>query len=187
MADDEVDDLALVSRAAAGDEDAFRVLVVRHERAIARIVTAMLGPGDDADDVGQETFVRFFRALPRFRGDAEVRTYLTRIAVNLACDGLERRRRRTGWIRLGAGGADTDPPTDAPDQQEMLEADERKELVNRAVQSLDAKHRAVVVLRVLEERSTAEAAEILGVPEGTVMSRLKRALAKLERTLAREL
>src|ERR1043165_1196525 len=95
-----MDDLTLVARAAGGDEQAFRELVARHESAVARTVTAMLGPGDDADDVGQETFVRFFKALPRFRGDAEVRTYLTRIAMNLACDALTRRKRRAGWVRL---------------------------------------------------------------------------------------
>jgi len=181
----DVDDLALVARAAGGDELAFRALVTRHESAVARTVTAMLGPGDDADDVGQETFVRFFGALPRFRGDAEVRTYLTRIAVNLACDALERRRKRQGWIRLG--GTDSDPPIEAPDQTDALERDERKQLVVRAVESLDAKHKAVVVLRLLEERSTREVADALGVPEGTVVSRLKRALQKLEQTLGAEL
>lgn len=180
-----MDDLTLVARAVAGEEAAFRELVVRHESAVARTVTAMLGAGDDADDVGQETFVRFFRALPRFRGDSEVRTYLLRIAMNLSCDALARRRRRSGWVRLDT--SDDDPPVDAPDQQTLMEQDERKEIVTRAVQSLDPKHRAVVVLRLLDERSTAEAAQILGVPEGTIMSRLKRALAKLEQMLSPEL
>src|SRR5215208_2860325 len=104
------------------DDAVFRALVERHESAIARTVTAMLGPGDDADDVGQETFVRFFHALPRFRGDADVRTYLTRIAVNLSCDALERRKRRIGWIRLGTAH-DDEPPHDAPDQQAVMESD----------------------------------------------------------------
>src|SRR6266700_3273801 len=113
---DELDDLALVARAADGDEGAFHVLVTRHESAVARTVTAMLGPGDDADDVGQETFVRFFGTLRRFRGDAEVRTYLTRIAVNLSCDALERRRKRAGWIRLR--GAEDDPPIATPDRSD---------------------------------------------------------------------
>ena len=178
----EAEDRELVARAAAGDEEAFRRLVRRHERAIASVVTAMLGPGDDADDVGQETFIRFFRALPRFRGDAAVRTYLTRIAMNLCVDVLSRRRRRRGWLRLGAGASDESLPA-APDEGGALEERERRALVRAAVDDLPPKHRAVVVLRLLEERSTREAAEALGVPEGTVMSRLKRALEKLEGAL----
>ena len=171
------DDRELVTRAAGGDESAFRAIVERHEQALARTITAMLGPGDDADDVGQETFVRFFGALPRFRGDAQLGTYLTRIAVNLCCDTLERRRRRARWLTMG--GSDDEPAIAAPDETEALELAERKEAVRRAVASLDAKHQAIVVLRILEERSTREVAEILGIPEGTVMSRLKRALEKL--------
>jgi RNA polymerase sigma-70 factor, ECF subfamily len=185
MAFDADDDRALVARAAAGDESAFRVIVERHESAVARTVTAMLGPGDEADDVGQETFIRLFRALPNFRGDAQLRTYLTRIAVNLSCDALERRKRRSRWVRL-VGGA-SDPPLAATDDAaRAVEQDERNAVVRRAVQSLDAKYQAVVVLRLLEERSTNEAAELLGVPPGTVMSRLKRALEKLAATLGPE-
>jgi RNA polymerase sigma-70 factor (ECF subfamily) len=186
MAIDADDDRALVARAAAGDERAFRVIVERHEWAVARTVTAMLGAGDEADDVGQETFVRLFRALPTFRGDAQLRTYLTRIAVNLSCDAIERRKRRSHWIRLFGG--DSDPPLAAPDASaaQTVEHDERNAAVRRAVQSLDAKYQAVVVLRMLEERSTNEVAELLGVPPGTVMSRLKRALEKLSAALGPE-
>jgi RNA polymerase sigma-70 factor, ECF subfamily len=176
-------DHELVARAAAGDEEAFRAIVRRHERAVARTVTAMLGAGDDADDVGQETFVRLVGALPRFRGDAELRTYLTRIAINLCYDALARRRRRIGWLRFGAPEGDPQIPAATDDS---LERDQRDAAVRRAVDALDAKHRAVVVLRVLEERSTREVAEILGVPEGTVMSRLKRGLEKVAARLGPE-
>jgi len=187
MVFDADDDRALVARAAAGDESAFRLIVERHESAVARTVTAMLGPGDEADDVGQETFVRLFRALPNFRGDAQLRTYLTRIAVNLSCDALERRKRRSRWVRLFGG--DSDPPLATHEDAgaaRTIERDERNAAVLRAVQSLDAKYQAVVVLRMLEERSTNDVAELLGVPPGTVMSRLKRALEKLAAILGPE-
>jgi RNA polymerase sigma-70 factor, ECF subfamily len=179
------DERELVRRAAEGDEAAFRAIVERHESAVARTVTAMLGRGDEVDDVGQETFVRFARALPRFRGDAQLRTYLTRIAINLCCEALDRRRRRKRWVRLL--GTRDDPPLEAADTADTTEGDERRELVRRAVDALDSKHRAVVVLRMLEERSTREVADILAVPEGTVMSRLKRALEKLAKTLGPEM
>jgi RNA polymerase sigma-70 factor (ECF subfamily) len=179
------DDRTLLCRAADGDETAVREIIRRHEPSVARTVTSMLGPGDDADDVGQEVFIRLFRAQTEFRGDAQLRTYLVRIAVNLCYDALERRRRTAGWMRLD----DTDGglPLEGPDPAEALDLAERKEILRRAVQSLEAKHQQVVVLRILEERSTRETADLLGVPEGTVMSRLTRALAKLRLTLALEL
>ena len=171
-------ELDLITRASKGDENAFRRLVELHESAVASVVIGMIGPGDDADDVGQETFVRFLGSLPRFRGDSSVRTYLTRIAMNLSIDVLKRRKRTLGWIRFGE--SKTDANIAAPDETRTIEQDDTRARVRRAVDRLDVNGRSVVVLRILEERSTREAAEILGVPEGTVMSRLKRAMEKLE-------
>lgn len=179
-------DLQLLRRSADGDESAFRALVDRHEQAVARVVTAMLGSGDDADDVGQETFVRLFRAKTDFRGDAQLRTYLTRIAMNLCCDVLDRRKRQSGWTRLTGSDDDDDVQLAAPETADAIEEAERNETLRQAVESLDAKHKAVVVLRILEDRSTRDTAALLGVPEGTVMSRLTRALGKLKVTLGPE-
>ncbi len=171
----------LIRLASQGDEEAFRELVNLHEGAIAAVVTSMLGPGDDADDVGQETFVRFFNALPKFRGDSSVRTYLTRIAVNLSIDVLSRRKKTLNWVRIGETPGDADIA--ARDETKDLETTDLNARVRAIVDELDPAHRAVVIMRILEERSTRETSEILGVPEGTVMSRLKRAMAKLETEL----
>ena len=180
-----IDERLLVQRAAAGDESAFRVLVRAHEACVASVVTAMVGAGDDADDVGQETFVRLLRALPRFRGDASVRTYVTRIAMNASLDLLARRRRRSRWLRITGRADDMVTQIADPAMNQTIDSERREQLtaVHRAVQTLDDKHRAVVVLRILEEKSTREVADLLGVPEGTVMSRLTRALAKLKLAL----
>jgi RNA polymerase sigma-70 factor (ECF subfamily) len=171
-------EIELIRLASKGDEASFRELVRRHESALAATITAMLGPGDDADDVGQETFVRFFRALPKFRGDSSVRTYLTRIAVNLSIDVLSRRKKTSSWIRIGEAPGSAD--IEARDETTDLETADLNEKIRAIVDDLDPAHRAVVIMRILEERSTRETSEILGVPEGTVMSRLKRAMAKLE-------
>jgi RNA polymerase sigma-70 factor (ECF subfamily) len=171
-------ELGLIRMAASGDERALRELIAIHEASIAQTVTAILGSGDDAEDVGQETFIRFFNALPRFRGDASVRTYLTRIAVNLSIDALKRRKRTLGWLRIGSA-ADANQIR-SPDETDQVEREDIQSRVREAVDSLDAGSKAVVVLRVLEERSVKETAEILGIPDGTVMSRLKRSMAKLE-------
>ncbi len=81
------DDRSLVDRAQSGDEQAFRILVERYEGAVAATVIGMLGHG--AGDVGQEVFVRFYRSLSRFRGEAAVKTYLTRIAINQSLNALK--------------------------------------------------------------------------------------------------
>ena len=90
MASDE----QLVDAARGGDKDAFKELVGRYERRIATTVIGMLGHCAEADDVGQETFIRFYRALHSFRGESSVGSYLTRIAINLSLNELKRRKRR---------------------------------------------------------------------------------------------
>lgn len=176
-------DEALVTRTLSGDATAFRALVERYEGQVAATVIGMLGPGADAEDVGQETFVRLYESLGRFRGDAALGTYLTRIAINQC---LKHLRRKQSWMRRIVGESQLaaplpDPPD--PDAPDLADRD-RDALVQRAVQALPAKHRSVVVLRMLRELSTNETAEVLGIPPGTVMSRLSRALASLRGPLA---
>ena len=92
MSEREETDRALTDRAREGDEAAFRTLVTRYESRVAATVVGMLGPGDEADDVGQETFIRFYQALGKFRGEAALITYLTRIAMNLSLNAIKRRQ-----------------------------------------------------------------------------------------------
>ena len=174
------DDAALVSRARTGDDAAFRVLVERHQDAVARTVFGMLGAGDEADDVGQETFVRFHQALDGFRGESSVRTYLVRIAMSCALNALRsQRRRELRFVRdevAMESASDLSAAIDVRDESQAMR-------VRAALGALSVEHRAVVVLRLLDERSTKEAAEILQVPEGTVLSRLSRAVRQLRVTL----
>jgi len=174
------DDAALVARAKRGDDDAFRRLVERHQAAVARTVCGMLGAGDDADDVGQEAFVRFHQALESFRGESSVRTYLVRIAMSCALNALRGQRRRE--LRFVRDDVALESAADPGTQQ--AGADDGQALrIRDALDRLNAEHRAVVVLRLLEERSTKETADILQVPEGTVLSRLSRAIRQLRVTL----
>lgn len=143
----------------------------------------MLGPGAEADDVGQEVFVRLYRALDRFRGDASLGTFLTRIAINQSLTAIERRKRnRRRFVRSDdVAGTAAEPSVDAA---ETIESRSRADLVRRAIRTLSSDHRAVVVLRMIEGYSTRETAEILDLPTGTVTSRLSRALDRLEAELA---
>lgn len=178
-----VDEPELLAAARRQDQSAWRMLVERHEGTVAAVVIGMLGPGDEADDVGQETFIRFFRSLDSFRGDASVRTWLQRIAINLSLNALKRRKR--GLRRfLDLGDADESHPGLQVDGATTHETRSTIELVRAAVALLADKHRPVVVLRMIEGYSTRETAQILGVPEGTVLSRLARAMDQLRVHLA---
>lgn len=175
-------DDALLERARAGDQRAFQQLVERYEPQVAATVVSMLGRGAEADDVGQETFIRFYNAMHQFKGEAALGTYLTRIAINQSLKALRRRRR---WTERFFSRDDEETLLDEPadELRGQMEEHERAEMVQQALQHLRPKHRAVVVLRMLEGYSTRETAEVLGIPEGTVMSRLSRALDQLERLL----
>ncbi len=174
-------DIRLVEDALAGSADAFRTIVTRHEAAVAATVIGMLGACDEADDVGQETFVRFYRSMGSFRGDAALRTYLTRIAMNLSLNVLKRRRREAARNVPLSLQPDRDVfPDRRADPHDELERNEAQRAVGRAIERLDGKHRSVVVLRMIQGASTKEASKILGLPEGTILSRLSRAMKKLE-------
>jgi RNA polymerase sigma-70 factor (ECF subfamily) len=175
-------DHVLVERARQGDERAFRSLVERHEPRVAATVIGMLGAGDDAEDVGQETFIRLYRSLDRFRGDSSLGTYVTRIAINLSLTALKRRRRQISRF-VSQDDIERDLPEASTDPRGELERSEDARRVRVAIERLSPNHRAIVVLRMIDGFSTRETSEILGIPAGTVMSRLARAMGRLEREM----
>jgi RNA polymerase sigma-70 factor (ECF subfamily) len=175
-------DRALIERAREGDEQAFRELVERYEPRVAATVIGMLGPGDEAEDVGQETFIRLYRSLDRFRGDSSLGTYLTRIAINLSLTALKKRKRRLSRF-VSRDERERELPEASWDPREEVDRREVRDRVRAAVGRLAPDHRTVVVLRMIDGYSTRETAEILGVPPGTVMSRLARAMGRLERDM----
>jgi RNA polymerase sigma-70 factor (ECF subfamily) len=175
-------DRALIERAREGDEQAFRELVERYEPRVAATVIGMLGPGDEAEDVGQETFIRLYRSLDRFRGDSSLGTYLTRIAINLSLTALKKRKRRLSRF-VSRDERERELPEASWDPREEVDRREVRDRVRAAVGRLAPDHRTVVVLRMIDGYSTRETAEILGVPPGTVMSRLARDMGRLERDM----
>lgn len=179
VSNDSVGDPELVDRAIRGEDGAFRLLVERYESVVASTVIGMLGPGDDADDVGQETFIRFYRSLKKFRGEASVKTYLTRIAINLSLNALKRGRSLMERF-VSRDQASAPLPEATMNGVNAVESRETEEVVQHAIQQLNPKHRAVIVLRLIEGYSTKETAEILDIPHGTVLSRLARAMDALK-------
>lgn len=172
----------LVKQAKAGDQTAFTNLVKRYEGQIAATVIGMLGNTPEAEDVGQETFIRFYKALKNFRGDAEVGTYLTRIAINLSLNELKKRKRKNVFSLFSSSNQDEDRIKAMAGDDHETDRD-TKELVHQAIQMLEPNFRSVVVLRMIDGYSTKETAEILNIPLGTVLSRLKRAQQKLQKIL----
>ena len=181
---DDFSDARLLALARRGDHDAFRCIVERYEPVVAATIIGMLGRGDDADDVGQETFVRFHRALGDFREESALKTYLVRIAMNLSLNALKaHKRRRWRFLSRDDDEAKVPEPVAPVPAADIAEAQERRDLVHGAVARLGERHRAVVTLRLLQGFSVRETADALGVPEGTVLSRLARAVGQLREML----
>ena len=171
-------DSELIERARGGSERAFKELVERYEGTVAATVVGLLGWGPEADDIGQETFIRLYKSLHKFRGESSLGTYITRIAMNESLKALKRRQKRRQRFM-------SEESRNKPAIFENNERDERerRDLVNHGLQQLSEEQRLVVVLRFIDGYSTKETAKILGIPQGTVMSRLSRALEKLEHHL----
>ncbi|MCZ6758348.1 MAG: RNA polymerase sigma factor [Bacteroidetes bacterium] len=174
-------DATLVDAALGGNERAFRYLVERYQAHIVRTVTGMLGQSSDIDDTVQEVFVRFHTALASFRGDSSIKTFLTRIAINRSLDVLRSRKRRffAPWDAEQAEKVESGSPTP---ETLAIRSDEMVRL-RSAINTLSPRHKAVVVLRLIDGLSTRETADVLRIPYGTVLSRLKRALVGLRETI----
>lgn len=172
-------DQELVERARDGDSLAFEQIIHRYEGQVAATVIGMMGRCPEADDVGQETFIRLHTYLHKYRGDAALGTYIVRIAINQALKALKQRKRwRERFVRPDQEALELPEPV--VEEGDMVDARERKRLVHAALGQINPEQRAVVVLRMLEGYSTRETAAMLNVPEGTVMSRLSRALERLK-------
>ena len=176
LAGDEV----LVKASLDGDKLAFSEIVNRYRKTVARTVKGMLGDSVYSEDIGQEVFVNLYNSLPDFRGEAKLSTYIQRIAVNLTLNEIKRRKRFFSMFSHKGGDEMSEIEIADPENEEKREA---KEIVNKALMSLDPKFRIIVTMRLLQGYSTKETAEILNLPLGTVLSRLSRAQEQLKEKL----
>jgi RNA polymerase sigma-70 factor (ECF subfamily) len=169
-------DADLLERSRSGDAAAFKQLVVRYQGRVAGVVQSMLGRTAEAEDVGQEVFIRFYQSIDKFKGDAALSTYLIRIAINLSLNEIRRRKRRNAVFGSEEEGRFAITSDDRSDTKEMVTYELKK---------LDPDFQSVVTLRLIEGYSTEETSEILGIPLGTVLSRLSRAQKKLKSILSK--
>ena len=164
----QVDDAILVESAQDGDVDAFEALVKRHEDSVYRVALRMLGSRADAQDISQETFVRVWRYLHRFRHQSALNTWVYRITTRCCLDFIAARRPTGEPLELEQeiGGAD---PAESAEQRERLRA------VTRAITGLPPEQRAALVLREFEGLSYEDVGEVLGVSVAAVKGRIHRA------------
>ncbi|WP_405144510.1 RNA polymerase sigma factor [Sphaerisporangium sp. NBC_01403] len=177
------DDDEAITRSLAGDLAAYEVLVARYS-AVAHRTAALLGAGDEAEDVVQEAFVKAFRHLAGFRREAAFKPWLLRIVANETHTMTRSRGRRTDLaLKIGA-----EPELRAPEDPEgaAIATDRRSRLLD-AVRTLPERERQAVVCRYFLQLTEAETAEVLGCPLGSVKSRTFRGLAKLRKEVGDEL
>jgi len=171
----------LAERTRDGDPAAFRQLVDATSERIYRLAFHLMRDRDEAEDVVQETYIRAWQRRGDLRDPHAVVPWLSRIARNSARDRLRWWRRRPDRARVEVESAAAVPPADA----QLVEA-ERAAEVRRALDVLSEKHRVILLLREVEDMSYEQIAELLGLPLGTVESRLHRARAALASKLEKE-
>src|SRR5437763_13592392 len=175
-----IDDAALVAQAREGDTTAFAELVRRYEGKIFRLAQHITQNREDAEDVLQESFMKAYEHLDQFKGDSKFYTWIVRIAVNQAL--MKLRRRKTDksvsldeTIDTGEDTITREIAAWDEDPEQRFSRDELGEILDTAVKSLEPPYRSVFVLRDIEELSTEETAEALGLSVPAVQSRVLRA------------
>ncbi|MDD3785185.1 MAG: RNA polymerase sigma factor RpoE [Hydrogenophaga sp.] len=179
-------DTQLVQRTLAGDSRAFDLLVLKYQRRVERLIGRMVRDVDLVQDIAQETFIRAYRALAQFRGDAQFYTWLYRIAVNTAKKQLMELKRDPLVFQSQFKSAEEDETsgsereltqsaTDTETPDAVLASKEIAEAVNAAMEALPEELRMAITLREIEGMSYEEIAQALDCPIGTVRSRIFRA------------
>ena len=182
-------DELLIRRAQRGDADAFEQLLLEHQKNVYNLCYRMAGNPDDAMDLSQETFLRAWRCLDQYQFASAFSTWLYRLCSNICIDFL-RRRRRQQTVPLTFEDADgEEQPYAVPDAQplpeEQVELKLTRETLAAAMAQLLPEHRAVLQLRVVNEMSYEQIADVLDIQIGTVKSRLSRARNQLKKILER--
>jgi len=176
-------DALLVARAAAGDQAAFELLVIKYQRRVERLIGRMVRQSNLVEDIAQETFIKAYRALHQFRGDAQFYTWLYRIAVNTAKKFLLELKRDPVVLQSDLQPSDDDDETFYPatesitseTPESVLAAKEIAAEVNAALAELPDDLRQALTLREMEGMSYEDIAEVMNCPLGTVRSRIFRA------------
>ena len=168
----------LIDRSAAGDQEAFRQLVIRHHRLVINVAFRALGELSLAEDVAQEVFLKVYKALPGYRHEKPFKHWLHRGAANAVTDALRRRR-----PLVSLDGMEQPPASRESDPMDVATRHDLQKSVRQAIASLPSHYRDTIALQAFGELSYEEIAKALDIPLGTVMSRLSGAKRLLRERL----
>ena len=167
-----------------GNINSFELLVSEHTEHMYRIAYRVFGNPHDASDMTQEALLKAYRSLENFKFDSKFSTWLYRITMNTCIDEYRRRSKRNADVSIDSLFEEDFGVSNSP--QDILERNETANMVREAIDRLSEEHKRVVILRDIEGMSYAQIAEIEGVSEGTVKSRISRARAELRKTLEKK-
>ncbi|MCS7202188.1 MAG: sigma-70 family RNA polymerase sigma factor [Dictyoglomus sp.] len=183
-------DKALISLIKSGDREAFNILVKRYEKKVFNILYLQLGPISDLEDLAQEVFIKIFKNINKFRGEAQFSTWLYRIVLNLSYD-YKRKNKNIFSLDENIDYESEETfenilPTSEEDPEKVLERLEVQRKIRDAIKGLSKEYQEVIILREFEGLSYEEIAKVLNCPVGTVESRLFRAREELRKKLIKE-
>jgi RNA polymerase sigma-70 factor, ECF subfamily len=179
----EQDDVQLVQASQQGDQEAFAVLVQRHQRHIFNLSWRMLQDDEDAGEITQEIFLAAWQGLPAFRGEARFSTWLYRIAYRCCLQQLERRKRERSLHSVIQAEQPLKEIRQEKQVEDILEQRDQQAIVREQLELLPARYRIVLILRHFQEMTYEEIADILSMPVGTVKTHLFRARNLLKERL----
>ena len=182
----------IIQRCKNNDTQAFSYFVKKYQNSVFQTVFRMVGNYQEALDLTQEVFIKAFKAIHNFRGESSFRTWIYRIAINLC---ISQRRKYSvnkvaqaysidATIQTKNGEMEIDPPDASEDPSKTIIQKESLKEIEEAIESLSDDFKTVIVLREIEGLSYEEITEILGIPKGTVRSRLHRARSELQGKLS---
>ena len=184
-----VEDLSLARQAAAGNDDAFSVIVDRYSRLVYNVALRSVSSPEDAADISQDTFLKAWRSIGSFRGDCALSTWLCRIALNCCCDHARAAKRHRVLSLTVQEDEEESKVLDIPDTdvtampEEELTRQTEIAAVREAIDSLPEEMKTIITLRDISGLSYAEIADILRLEMGTVKSRINRARAAVKNFL----
>ncbi|MCK6620088.1 MAG: sigma-70 family RNA polymerase sigma factor [Calditrichaceae bacterium] len=182
-----IEDQKLITLARGGDQKAFEALLKKYRNLVYHVMFKMVRNPQEAEDLCQEAFIKAFGALSSFNEEFAFSTWLMKIATNNCIDYLRKRKLRTYSIDEPLQYKDEQVQVELPDHDptpdKQLLNEERRKLINDAIQSLPPRYRHVIILRHQEEKSYEDIAEILKLPLGTVKARIFRAREMLNKKI----
>lgn len=179
----------LIQRLQKGDREAFNELVMQYEKQIINIAYGMLSDREDALDAAQEVFIKVYKSISSFKGQSSLTTWIYRITANVCNDILRKRQRSAKTVSIYPAedeeeNRQTEIADTAPTPEEALEQSEAQKAVREGIAQLSDDFRAVLTVCDIEGCSYEEASQVLGLPQGTIKSRLNRARNALRKKLS---